>query len=103
MTPSAWIALAVGLATLILNIAALAIGYGVLKGTVEALGKRIEALEVEIGALTELRLTVAEVKTSLGFLLEQFKDLNASIRWMRQPAPDKPPPIRGVTRTRGAK
>ena len=28
-----------------------------------------------------------EVKTSLGFLVEQFKDLNASIRWMRDPAP----------------
>lgn len=103
MTAGAWIALGIGLATLFLNCAALFIGYGALKGTVESLGKRVEALEVEIGALTELKVAVAEVKTSLGFLLEQFKDLNASVRWMRAPAAEEPPPIKGVTRARGPK
>jgi hypothetical protein len=92
-----------GLATLFLNCAALAIGYGVLKGTVAALGKRVEALEVEIGALGALQITVAKIGERQDIWIEQLRDLNASIRWMRDPAPDEPPPIRGVTRARGAK
>lgn len=101
MTPSAWIALAVGVAGLFLNLGTLLIGYGVLRGTVSALTQRVSTLEQEMGALGELKVTVAEVKTSLGFLLEQFKDLNAAIRWMRDPVPvyePQPPP--GVTAPR---
>lgn len=101
MNPSAWIALGFGAVTLVLNFAIMAVGYGVLKGTVGAMDKRIAALEVEIGALTELKVAVAEVKVSLTYLLEQFKDLNASVRWMREPAPSEP--IRGVTRPRSQK
>lgn len=86
MNAPAWIALAFGSAALLMNIATLCIGYGVLRGTVLALQGRVSVLEGEISALTELKVTVAEVKTSLAFLLEQFKDLNASIRWIRQPA-----------------
>lgn len=87
MSATAWIALA----ALAFNALILAIGYGVMKGTVAALENRVKALEAEIGTLNELKVTVAEVKTSLGFLVEQFKDLNASIRWMREPAPTASP------------
>jgi hypothetical protein len=90
MTPAAWIAICFGLSSLVLNLVALAVGYGVLKGTVGAQDKRIKALEAEIGAVTELKVAMGEVKTSVGFLLEQLKDLNASIRWMREPAQYSP-------------
>lgn len=103
LTPAAWVAFGMGLATLFLNCAALAIGYGVLKGTVAALGKRVEALEVEIGALGALQITVAKIGERQDIWIEQLRDLNASIRWMRDPAPEEPPSIRGVTRARGAK
>lgn len=86
MSASAWIALAFGASALCLNLIVLAVGYGVLKGTVAGLALRVSALEVEIGTLNELKVTVAEVKTTMGFLLEQFKDLNSAIRWMREPA-----------------
>ncbi len=86
MTAEAWIALGFGAVMLILNVGTLAVGYGVLRGTVAALSARVTALEGEMGALQELKVTVAEVKTAMGFLLEQFKDLNAAIRWMREPA-----------------
>lgn len=93
MTASAWIALAFGGSALCLNLIVIAVGYGVLKGTVAGLALRVSALEVEIGTLNELKVTVAEVKTTMGFLLEQFKDLNSSIRWMREPAaPGQPAP-----------
>lgn len=90
MSASAWIALAFGASALCLNLIVIAVGYGVLKGTVAGLALRVSALEVEIGTLNELKVTVAEVKTTMGFLLEQFKDLNASVRWMREPAPPEP-------------
>lgn len=96
MTPSAWIALIFGGCAFALNLIILAIGYGVLKGTVAGLALRVSALEVEINTLNELKVTVAEVKTTMGFLLEQFKDLNSSIRWMREPA--APAPIRRTTK-----
>jgi hypothetical protein len=94
MTPSAWIAASIGACGLVLNLAAFLIGYGVLKGTVSALLIRVVALEAETSALSELKVTVAEVRTTLTFLLEQFKDLNSSIRWMREPA--GPEPVRGA-------
>jgi len=90
MTASAWIALAFGGSALCLNLIVIAVGYGVLKGTVAGLALRVSALEAEIGTLNELKVTVAEVKTTMGFLLEQFKDLNSAIRWMRDPAPAEP-------------
>ncbi|RRN64633.1 hypothetical protein [Caulobacter sp. 602-1] len=96
MTPASWIALAIGLTSLVLNLLTLAIGYGVLRGTVQALGKRVEALEVEIGALTELRIQVGKIGERQDIWIEQLKELNASVRWMREPAPmDAPrPPAR---------
>lgn len=90
MTPSAWIALGFGLASVVVSLIAAAISYGILKGTVSGMEKRLDVVEQEIGSLAQLKVDVAEVKTALSFLVEQFKDLNASIRWMREPAPAKP-------------
>lgn len=87
MNAAAWIALGIGAISLVLNMSALFVGYGVLKGTVQAMGARITALEGEMGTLTDLKIGVAELKTSMAFMAEQLKDLNASIRWMRDPAP----------------
>lgn len=87
----------IGLAALILNMLVIAVGYGVLKGTVSALSTRVQALETEIGSLGELKVTVAEVKTTVTFMHEQFKELNSSIRWLRQPAdyePTSPPRVK---------
>lgn len=91
MNASTWIALGFGVISLVLNCGALFIGYGVLKGTVQAMGARITALEGEMGTLTDLKIGVAELKTSMGYMAEQLKDLNASIRWMRDPAPPEAP------------
>lgn len=93
MTPASWIALAIGLTSLVLNLLTLAIGYGVLRGTVQALGKRVEALEVEIGALTELRIQVGKIGERQDIWIEQLKELNASVRWMREPAPTELPRV----------
>lgn len=101
MDPSAWIALGFGGATLALNFAVMAVGYGVMKGTVGAMDKRIAALEVEIGALTDLRLQVAKIGERQDIWIDQLKELNASVRWMREPAQSEP--IRGVTRPRPTK
>lgn len=94
MNASAWIALAFGGSALCLNLIVIAVGYGVLKGTVEALALRLKALETEIGTLNELKVTVGKVETTVSMLLEQFKDLNASVRWMREPASTPPPATR---------
>jgi len=86
MTPAAWIALAVGLASLLLNILALSVGYGVLKGTVQGLAARVSALESEVGGLSDLKVSIAEVRATVGFVVEQLRDLNAAVRWMRNAA-----------------
>lgn len=85
-----------GAATILINLITLAIGYGVLRGTVSAIAARLSLLEAEIGAVGGLQLQVARVETRLDGLVEQFKDLNASIRWMRDPASYEPAPPEGV-------
>ena len=101
MTPSAWIALGFGSFGVVLNVAVLAMGYGAFKGQFQGAMKRIETLEAELSALSELKVSVAELKTSMTFMIEQFKDLNASIRWMREPAPSEP--VRPASRSRASK
>lgn len=98
MTPASWIALGIGLTSLFLNLLTLAVGYGVLRGTVQALSKRIETLEVEIGAVTDLRILVGKISERQDIWIEQLKDLSASVRWMRDPAPAEP--LRSPPRTR---
>ena len=95
MGVSDWVAVSVSGFGLVLNIAAFAVGYGMLRGTVAALGLRVTALEAEIGAIGDMKVKVAEIATRQDVWIEQLKELNASIRWMREPA--GPEPIRGVT------
>lgn len=86
MTAAAWIALGFGVVTLIFNLVVFGIGYGVLRGTVAALAARVTALEGEMSALIELKVEVTRIGTRQETWIEQLKDLNSSIRWMRDPA-----------------
>ncbi len=86
MHAAEWIALGIGVFTILINLATIFIGYGVLKGTVSALAIRVTAMEADLNALAEIKLQVARVETRLDGLIEQFKDLNSAVRWMREPA-----------------
>ena len=58
------------------------------------LGQRVKTIEREIEPLKSLSHQVTRMETRLEGLLEQFKDLNAAIRWMREPALDEAPRVR---------
>jgi hypothetical protein len=90
MDPAAWIALAGAVMTATINLGGYFIAWGAMKATVVALSSRVSALEGELRALDELKLDVARLETRLDALIEQVRDLNASIRWMRDPAPPRP-------------
>lgn len=49
---------------------------------------RVRTLEREIAALKDLDVRVARIETKLDGLVEQLRDLAASVRWMRDPAPE---------------
>jgi len=51
---------------------------------------RVKAIERDIEPMKALSHQVTRMEARLEGLLEQFKDLNAAIRWMREP-PDSPP------------
>ena len=101
MSVEALVTLVVGACALLINISTLAVGYGVLRGTVNSLTARVGALETEMGALNDLKIKVAEIATRQETWIEQLKELNASIRWMREPAPSEPmqPPTSGRRRS----
>jgi len=86
MDPAAWIALAGAVATAGINLGGYFIAWGAMKATVVALTGRVSTLEGELRALDELKVDVARLETRLDALIEQVRDLNASIRWMREPA-----------------
>lgn len=86
MNPDAWVALVIGGIALLLNLVTLAVGYGLQQGAAKALAGRVTALEGEMTPLNELKVKVAEIATRQETWIEQLKDLNASIRWMRKPA-----------------
>ncbi len=86
MNAAAWIALAGALVTAVINLGGYFIAWGALKATVVALSGRVAALEGELRSLDELKLDVARLQTRLDALIEHVRDLNASIRWMREPA-----------------
>jgi hypothetical protein len=50
------------------------------------LSHRVKTIEREIEPLKALSHQVTRMEARLEGLLEQFKDLNAAIRWMREPA-----------------
>jgi len=99
---SAWIPVAGMAVTLLLNLAGYLVAWGVLKGTVKTLTDRVATLEGEAGAVAELRVQIARVETRLDGLLEQFRDLNSAIRWMRADTvpPLDPGPLPGVVGSR---
>ena len=86
MDAAAWIALAGAISTAGINLGGYFIAWGGTRATVVALSGRVTALEGELRALDELKLDVARLETRLDALIEQVRDLNASIRWMRDPA-----------------
>jgi hypothetical protein len=85
MDAAAWIALAGAVATAGINLGGYLIAWGVMKGTVAGLASRVSALDGELRALDELKLDVARLETRLDALIEQVRDLNAALRWMRDP------------------
>jgi hypothetical protein len=95
MDVAAWIALAGAVVTVLVNVAAYLIAWGSLRATVGSNTRRIDDLEREMETVGQLKVAVGEVKTSISFILEQLKDLNSSIRWMREPALYPPRPPRG--------
>lgn len=50
------------------------------------LTQRVKQLEEVVGPLKAMPEKVARIEERLDSLLDQFRDLNASIRWMRDPA-----------------
>lgn len=83
MTPSAWIALGFGVVSLIITAGSVAIGYGILKATVSGLNRRVEALEKEISAINELRVTMTEIRGDI-------RTLSAQLGWLTEVPPARP-------------
>lgn len=92
MTPEAWI----GAAALTLNVLVLAIGYGVLKGTVAGIEARVKALESEMTAISSLKADVARIDERTKAMKDgQDRLLNS---WLVQDPPVyEPQPPAGVT------
>jgi uncharacterized coiled-coil protein SlyX len=63
-----------------------------MKGAVAALTMRVGMLEGQMRALDELKLDVARLETRLDALIEHVRDLNASLRWIREPMAQPRPP-----------
>jgi hypothetical protein len=106
MTASDWTAIAGMGLMLLVNLAGCLVAWGVMKNTLQTLAERVATLESEAGTVGELRVQVARIETRLDGLLEQFRDLNSAIRWMRADAvpaidPGSLPGVAGPTRRRG--
>lgn len=85
----------VSLGELLLSLAAVLVSGGVAWGGVV---QRIKTLELEVSAMKDLDVRVARIETKLDGLVEQLRDLAASVRWMRDPAPPyQPGPLPGVS------
>jgi len=91
MLLSDWIALAgVALAAGV-NLGGYLVAWGAMRGQVAALTLRIGALEGQMRALDELKLDVARLQTRLDTLIDQVRELNAALRWRREPAAELRP------------
>lgn len=53
-----------------------------------SLTQRVRRLEDEVKPLKLMPEKIAVITERMDSLIEQFRDLNAAIRWMRNPAPD---------------
>lgn len=74
----------VSLGQFCLAVGLLIAGWGVSWGS---LLQRVKTVETEMASLKDLPIQMAEVKVMVANLTEHLKDLNSSIRWMREPAP----------------
>lgn len=74
----------VSLGQLLLALVAVLLSGGVAWG---GLVQRVRALEAEVASLKDMDVRLARVETKLDALVEQLRDLAASVRWMRDPAP----------------
>jgi len=80
MTPPAWIAL-LGLAiTILLNIGGHLVAWGALKGVVQALDRRVEALEKEIAAVSAIRVDIGKLETKMDDQSCRLDETNALLR-----------------------
>jgi hypothetical protein len=84
MTPAAWIAICGLVFTGIVQAVGLVI-WGA------RLTQRVKTLEEEMEPLKGLLVQVARMAERQDMWIEQLKELNASIRWMRNPAEYRPP------------
>lgn len=84
----------------LVNVGAWLVAFGALRGTVATMKDDIEALQAEVKGINDLKVQFAGMQATLSGMMEQFKDLNASIRWMREPAAAYQPtmPGRGTER-----
>jgi hypothetical protein len=57
-------------------------------GAVTAMNDRVTALEREMGTLNELKIAVGKIEAKQEAIVEQLRDLNASVRWLREPTAD---------------
>lgn len=83
MSTPDWLAVLAMAAALLLNLAGYLVAWGAMKSSVKTLADQVAGLEGEAGSVDDLRVQVARIETRLDGLLEQFRDLNSAIRWMR--------------------
>jgi hypothetical protein len=72
---------------LALNAASMFIGFGVLKNTVKTIDDRVKSLEVEIKAITDIKISVAEIKVGVAYMTRRIDDLPLAIRPASNPRP----------------
>jgi hypothetical protein len=53
-----------------------------------SLTQRVRRLEDEVRPLKAMPEKIARIEERMDSLIDQFRDLNAAIRWMRDPASD---------------
>lgn len=100
MDNGSWIAV-VGLGlTIAINAGGYLVAWGVMKNSVTALSKRVDALEIEAKAIGEIRVQIGKLEAQMVSVLEQLRDLNANLRWMRQEhVPEEAAPARARRRS----
>ena len=81
MSVEAWIAFVIGAATLVVNVCTLAVGYGILRGTVNALKERVVALEKVSESISSMRALIARIDERTRGADENLRDLNRRLEW----------------------
>jgi hypothetical protein len=95
MNPTIWAAVLGAVAALAISGAGFLVAWGSMRATVIALAVRVTAVEAELGSVNAVKVSIGRLEEGFGAFKEQFRELNASIRWMRDPAQA---PARGAAR-----